>query len=300
MSNAVATTNDAAGALARLVLSGDMSKLTPEQKVEHYIRVCDSVGLNPATQPFEYLKLQGKEVLYAKRGAADQLRQIHGVSVSVVSKVIEDGLFIVEVMATDRNGRTDADIAAVPIAGLRGEAKANAIAKAITKAKRRVTLSICGLGFSDESEIEAIPGAQPVQSSGERLAALADAMRQKREETANAVEAVEVEVETVDAEPVEELSEPTAPGFTLTLPSGEVHDFATLAEFEKAYLGWLNKIAKAEKIPVRDRLSKMHALEEANDETLRLFEDQGETLHQKRLSINKRLAAQARDGGDNV
>jgi hypothetical protein len=31
-----------------------------------------------------------------------------------------------------------------------------------TKAKRRVTLSICGLGFVDESEIETIPGAKKV------------------------------------------------------------------------------------------------------------------------------------------
>ena len=293
MSNAVATTNDAAGALARLVLSGDMSKLTPEQKVEHYIRVCDSVGLNPATQPFEYLKLQGKEVLYAKRGAADQLRQIHGVSVSVVSKVIEDGLFIVEVMATDRSGRTDADIAAVPIAGLRGEAKANAIAKAITKAKRRVTLSICGLGFSDESEIEAIPGAQVAPSSGEKLAALVDTMRQQRAQTANVVEEKPVEVE---AEPVADF----APAYPLVLPNGEVTDHATLTDWEQAYVGWLKKIASAKKVMVRDRLSKMHALEEANEVVLRQYDDEGEALHQYRLKLNKQLAAQAREDGADV
>jgi hypothetical protein len=33
--------------------------------------------------------------------------------------------------------------------------------KAETKAKRRVTLSICGLGLLDETEIETIPGAAP-------------------------------------------------------------------------------------------------------------------------------------------
>jgi len=35
---------------------------------------------------------------------------------------------------------------------------ANAIMKAITKAKRRVTLSICGLGMLDETEVESLPG----------------------------------------------------------------------------------------------------------------------------------------------
>ena len=42
----------------------------------------------------------------------------------------------------------------------------NAKLKAITKAKRRVTLSICGLGFLDETEIETIPTrphSQPAQ-----------------------------------------------------------------------------------------------------------------------------------------
>jgi hypothetical protein len=35
--------------------------------------------------------------------------------------------------------------------------RANTILKAITKAKRRVTLSICGLGWLDETEVEDIP-----------------------------------------------------------------------------------------------------------------------------------------------
>ena len=36
---------------------------------------------------------------------------------------------------------------------LKGEVRANAILKAVTKAKRRATLSICGLGWLDESEV---------------------------------------------------------------------------------------------------------------------------------------------------
>ena len=45
---------------------------------------------------------------------------------------------------------------AVPIAGLKGEEFANALMKAETKAKRRATLSICGLGVLDETEVETI------------------------------------------------------------------------------------------------------------------------------------------------
>ena len=43
------------------------------------------------------------------------------------------------------------------IAKLTGDALANALMKAETKAKRRATLSLCGLGFLDETEIETIP-----------------------------------------------------------------------------------------------------------------------------------------------
>jgi hypothetical protein len=49
----------------------------------------------------------------------------------------------------------------VTVGGLKGESKANAMMKAETKAKRRVTLSICGLGMLDETEVETIPSAQP-------------------------------------------------------------------------------------------------------------------------------------------
>ncbi|EOV0478051.1 hypothetical protein ACOIM4_001927, partial [Campylobacter coli] len=43
---------------------------------------------------------------------------------------------------------------ALNIKNLGGDNLANAIMKAITKAKRRVTLSICGLGMLDESELD--------------------------------------------------------------------------------------------------------------------------------------------------
>jgi hypothetical protein len=68
----------------------------------------------------------------------------------------------VTAQATDKTGRVDESIGAVPVENLKGEAKANAIMKGETKAKRRVTLSICGLGMLDESEVESVKGATPV------------------------------------------------------------------------------------------------------------------------------------------
>ena len=159
MNALVETPSVSAQTLEDVLASGDLSKLTADQRVAYYFRVCETLGLNPYTRPFDYITLNGKRVLYAKRDATDQLRQKRNITLAVTDKHIEDDLFIVTVRATDARGRSDEDFGAVPIAGLKGEARANAILKGITKAKRRVTLSICGLGMNDESEVLTIPGA---------------------------------------------------------------------------------------------------------------------------------------------
>lgn len=148
-------------AIERVVVAGDLSKLTPDERWNYYRGVCQSVGLNPFTQPFLYITLSGKLVLYATKGAADQLRDNHHISISQPKIDLSDGLCIVTVTATDKSGRTDSDLGIVPCENLRGDAKANAILKAVTKAKRRVTLSMCGLGMLDETEVDAIPSARP-------------------------------------------------------------------------------------------------------------------------------------------
>src|SRR5262249_48706512 len=141
------------------IAEGDLAALSSEQRMAYYNRICESVGLNPFTRPFEYVKLQGKLTLYARKDATEQLRKINGVSITRIDKTVADGMAVVRAYAQDKTGRADVDMGAVTVQGLAGEAKANAMLKAITKAKRRVTLSICGLGWLDESEVESIPGA---------------------------------------------------------------------------------------------------------------------------------------------
>jgi len=153
---------DVAEIVDDVIARGDLSKLTPEQRVVHYHRVCQSLGMNHLTQPFMYITLNGKLQLYAKRDAADQLRKINGINIEIASHSVHEGLLSVHVRARDKSGRQDEDFGVVSIAGLRGEAAANAFLKAVTKAKRRVTLSISGLGFADESEVEDFPGAVPM------------------------------------------------------------------------------------------------------------------------------------------
>jgi hypothetical protein len=147
----------------KVVIGGDLAALSPQERLSYYKQVCESVGLNPLTKPFEYIKLNNKLTLYAKRDATDQLRKIHGVSIKIVAREKVDELYIVTAQATDKSGRTDESVGAVSLGNLKGDAAANAIMKAETKAKRRVTLSIAGLGLLDETEISSIPSAEQVR-----------------------------------------------------------------------------------------------------------------------------------------
>lgn len=149
----------------QVLLSGDLRRLSPAQKVSYYNRVCESVGLNPLTQPFAYLVLNGKEILYARKECTEQLRRQHTVSITIPARELLEDVYVVTARASLPSGRTDESIGAVAIAGLKGEARANALMKAETKAKRRVTLAICGLGLLDESEVESIDASYTVDGA---------------------------------------------------------------------------------------------------------------------------------------
>jgi len=166
--------------LERVLVAGDLSGLSESQRIEYYKAVCESLGLNPLTRPFEYLRLNGRLVLYATRAAADQLRAIHGISILDAKIERRDDLITVTVRGRNRDGREDVEIGVVSVAGLRGDALANAQMKALTKAKRRITLSLAGLGWLDESETEAIPGAQRV-SEPQPVTALPDEVHALRQ-----------------------------------------------------------------------------------------------------------------------
>lgn len=159
--------------IERVLVQGDLAVLTPDQRTTYYQRVCESIGVNPLTKPFAYIPLNGKLTLYALKACTEQLRKLHSISVTIASREKLEDIYIVTARATMPDGRCDESIGSVTIAGLNGDALANALMKAETKAKRRVTLSIAGLGMLDESEVATIPGATPVTvtDDGEVLAA---------------------------------------------------------------------------------------------------------------------------------
>ncbi|MEZ4410859.1 MAG: hypothetical protein R3A52_30915 [Polyangiales bacterium] len=141
------------------VVRGDLSGLSPNERARFYVQMCEGLGLNPNAQPFAFLRLNGKEVLYATRGATDQLAAIHRVNREIVDgpKVIDlagTKLVYAVCRATHPNGRVETATATVPLAD-----PMNVLMKCETKAKRRATLSILGLGVLDELELETIPAS---------------------------------------------------------------------------------------------------------------------------------------------
>lgn len=154
MTTAIQKTPEPGALAAQIVIQGDLSHLSDGQLSAYYVQLCESMGLNPTTRPFALLKLNGKLMMYALKDCSDQLRKRDKVSIAIVSREQLDDLLVVTARATLPDGRCDESIGALPLGKLQGEARANALMKCETKAKRRVTLSICGLGFMDESEVE--------------------------------------------------------------------------------------------------------------------------------------------------
>jgi hypothetical protein len=170
----------------QLILQGDLSKLSAGDKVRYYNGYCERMGLDPFTKPFDILRLNGKEVLYCTRSGTQQLNKLHKVSHLITSRDTngEAGVYIVTSKASLPDGRCTESIGAVNIAGLKGEAYANAIMKAETKAKRRATLDLLGLGVLDESEAESIPNA----TTGTTINTIIESLPQMEVESVEVIE----------------------------------------------------------------------------------------------------------------
>lgn len=158
-----------------LILTGDMSKLTPAQQTQYYTAVCKSVGINPLTQPFAIIVLQGKKTLYATKGCTQQLSDSRKINTEITHKETIDGVYVASCRAKMPDGRFTDDIGAVSIGGLKGTELANAMMKSITKAKRRAVLALCGLGMPDETEIDDTPNSLPVDQAKSRVEQIIDA-----------------------------------------------------------------------------------------------------------------------------
>lgn len=153
--------------LDRLALNSDLSQLTEEEKRQYYYFVCRKYGLDPFTNPlaFIWFRDSSKLQLYARKNCSDQLRKIHGIDAEIVHRGQIETAVYVEVKVTDKSGRKDTAMGAVPISTEDGRKLnpvqlAHALMTCETKAKRRATLSLCGLAMMDETEVDTLPGVE--------------------------------------------------------------------------------------------------------------------------------------------
>lgn len=141
-------------AVEQALALGDLAKLDAGMRVQYYNAVCLSVGLNPLTRPFDFIKDDnGRLQMYARKEAAEQLRKIHRVSCKETGREwMDNDTLAISVTASLPDGREEDEMGVVYLATkegqpFTGQARANNIMKCLTKAKRRATLAICGLGF---------------------------------------------------------------------------------------------------------------------------------------------------------
>ena len=161
------------------VTRGDFHLLSERERSEYYVYMCERLCLDPGTRPFDWLTRKAKDeqgkwytkmILYASKSCASQLRSKRGISVVEMVRSKEDGLLIVQVKIRDKDGREEIELGAVPsvwksgsdgqrakqVRDKTGEDLANAWMAASTKAKRRATLSMHGLGLLDETEVQSM------------------------------------------------------------------------------------------------------------------------------------------------
>jgi hypothetical protein len=156
--------------VATALVTGNVHKLTWPEKMVYLNQLCQDFGnLNPRTKPFEFIRLppdkQGvvREMPYVTKDGGAQLSKAFGISLEIVSRETTEGeTYRVVCKAKTPDGRTDEDDGVTDIKGKSGNQLANAQMVAVTKAKRRATLSIVGCGFMDESELETMSGAEKV------------------------------------------------------------------------------------------------------------------------------------------
>ena len=149
-SNKLTTRNTTQAAIERVILNRDLRSLTEIERVQYNFALCRSLGLNPLTNPIDYLVNDGKMTPYINATGVAQLRAIHGISTKITSRTTDNQhLHYVTAIATDGR-RTEESTAIVALTDkfgkhLLGQRRADKMMAAETKAKRRATLALVGI-----------------------------------------------------------------------------------------------------------------------------------------------------------
>jgi hypothetical protein len=136
-------------AIQRALMAGDIAKLSPADRVQFYAALCRSTGLNVLTRPFIVMRGQdGALSWYITAAGCEQLRRLHRVSTRILARARDGGLYIVTVQCRTPDERVEEAQGVVVLEGLKPLEQAHALMRCETKAKRRATLALLGLGVA--------------------------------------------------------------------------------------------------------------------------------------------------------
>jgi hypothetical protein len=147
----------------RVLITGNLKDLKPEDRVRYYAELCRTVGVDPLLQPFKYTIFDGMLQLYATKNCTDQLIKNHQISITFINERDVKGCFVVTAQAQFPSGRVSQQVGAVSLGQLSGKQLENGIMRTYTKAARRAVLQGTGLTMPDESELSSIPNAVRVE-----------------------------------------------------------------------------------------------------------------------------------------
>lgn len=155
--------DDATIAIQRASAAGrDTRALSQEERVSALAAISRALGLNPLVNGVQFLSLNGREVLYVTKHATDQIAARQRLNRETIAgpevrDVAGAKLVFCQVRVTAPDGRSEVATATLPLKDV-----TNDLMKCETKAKRRATLSLAGLGLLAEDEMDTMPGAQRV------------------------------------------------------------------------------------------------------------------------------------------
>ena len=136
----------------------DLFKLSDAERIKYAADASEYFGLPRDLNALDFITMNDgtglqKLVLYARKGTADLLRDIHGIETTDLAQHDGPGYVSFKVTGKNSKGRQEIAVGAHAIEGLKGERLAAAVATAQTRANRRLTMQFVGGGLLDESEV---------------------------------------------------------------------------------------------------------------------------------------------------
>lgn len=128
--------------------AGRCDRLNDEQRADYINYLCSKIGIEPTFRPIDLIPTKNGIKPYLNKGAGELIRDKRRISVDDMEIKEIGNMWLVTCRVRSFDGRCDTDMG---VCLKNGTDKSpmnlnDSLMKAVTKAKRRATLSMCGLG----------------------------------------------------------------------------------------------------------------------------------------------------------